>query len=155
MAYSEILKNIYLFKEFTHEELEPIQKLCRVGKANNGDTIFFQGDEAKSLFIVQFGSVHVQQKAKNDDNIEVTMLGTGSHFGEMPFLDGERRSATVLAAEKSEIIEIDYENLKKYLSTNSTVSSKFYKNIAGFLCGRLRMTTTDLSFAREKNLHHF
>jgi CRP/FNR family cyclic AMP-dependent transcriptional regulator len=155
MAYKEILKNIYLFKEFTHEELEPIQELCKLEKHNAGDTIFFQGDEAKSLFIIQFGSVHVQQKAKSGDNIEVTMIGTGSHFGEMPFLDNERRSATVVAAEKCELIQIDYFNLRSYLGTTTTVSSKFYKNLASFLCGRLRMTTIDLSFAREKNLQHF
>ena len=32
---------------------------------------------------------------------------------------------------------------------------KFYRSLALFLCGRLRLTTTDLSFAREKNLRHF
>ncbi|MCC6277163.1 MAG: cyclic nucleotide-binding domain-containing protein [Oligoflexia bacterium] len=156
MAYQEILKNIYLFKEFTLSELEPIQELCKLVTLAKGETLFFQGDLAKSLYIIKFGSVHITQKSqKGQDAVEVSMIATGSHFGEMPLLDGEKRSATVQAAEKCELIEIGYDHLKKYLESSPTTSAKFYRNLATFLAGRLRITTLDLSFAREKNLHHF
>jgi CRP-like cAMP-binding protein len=156
MAYAEILKNIYLFKGFTMAELEPIHEICKEVDLAKGETLFFQGDEAKSLYIIKFGSVHVRQKSqKGLDSIDVSMIGTGSHFGEMPLLDGEKRSATVEAAEKCELIEINFDSLKKYLLSAPQVAAKFYGNLATFLAGRLRITTLDLSFSREKNLHHF
>ena len=46
-------------------------------------------------------------------------------------------------------------DLRKVLDANPTISVKVYHSIALFLCGRLRVTTTDLSFARERNIRHF
>ena len=82
--------------------------------------------------------------------MEVEKVGPGSHFGEMAFLDGERRSAGVEVVERSEILKIDYEQLRQILIQNPAMAVKFYKTIAVFLCSRLRATTTDVSFAREK-----
>jgi CRP/FNR family transcriptional regulator, cyclic AMP receptor protein len=155
MAYKDLLKNIYLFKDFNHEELDPIQEVCVLENANNGDAIFYQGDAAKALYIIKFGSVKISQKGTEGDGVDITVLGTGSHFGEMPLLDNEARSATATASEKTELIKIDYAGLKGYLASKPAVAAKFYKSLAGFLCGRLRITTTDLGFSREKNLHHF
>lgn len=73
----------------------------------------------------------------------------------MAFVDGEPRSATAVALEKSEILQIDFEALKAHFDKNSAMAVKFYRSLANFLCGRLRVTTMDLSFSREKNIRHF
>ena len=101
------------------------------------------------------GSVRVLQKGHAGDAIEVAVLGSGSHFGEMAFLDQEKRSATVEALEKTEVLRVDYDKLRAALSTNPVIAVKFLRAMALFLCGRLRVTTNDLSFARELNLKHF
>jgi hypothetical protein len=41
------------------------------------------------------------------------------------------------------------------LEGSPPIASKFYRALARFLSNRLRQTTTDMSFAREKNLRHF
>ncbi len=101
------------------------------------------------------GSVRVMQKTAAGDMIEVAVLGTGSHFGEMAFLDNEARSATVEAIEKTDVLRVDYEKLQVVLGRQPSIAVKFLRAMALFLCGRLRVTTTDLSFARELNLKHF
>lgn len=152
---TQLLQNVYLFKEMSPAELDKIKSIVKESSYVPGDEIFSQGDDAHSLYVIKFGSVRIQQKSSAGDSIDVATLGTGSHFGEMAFVDGERRSATVTAMERTEILTMDFGDFRKVLEANPAIAVKLYRAFAHFLCGRLRITTNDLSFAREKNLRHF
>jgi CRP-like cAMP-binding protein len=147
-----LLQNVYLFKDLAPKELEQVSALAKLETHNAGDEIFMEGDKAHSLYVIKFGTVKIQHSGK-DDRVDVATLGTGSHFGEMAFVDKEKRSASVTATERAEIVRIDFAELAKLVETNSAIATKIYRSMALFLCGRLRMTTTDLSFAREKIRH--
>lgn len=151
----ELLKNCYLFRDMSPDELGHLETALSNEVFNRGDEVFSQGDVAKALYLIKMGSVRVLQKGSSGDQIEIAVLGTGSHFGEMAFLDGEKRSASVEVMEKSEILRVDYDKLRSVLTAHPVVAVKFFRALALFLCGRLRVTTTDLSFARELNLKHF
>jgi len=151
---NSLLQNVYLFKDLTLKELETVSNEVKEDSFVAGDEIFMQGDVAKALYIVKHGTVKVQHSGK-EDRVNVATLGSGAHFGEMAFLDGEKRSASVVVTERGEIVRIDFQDLHKVLTAHSEIATKVYKSLAHFLCGRLRVTTTDLSYAREKNLHHF
>jgi len=155
MANKNLLQNIYLFKRMSGGELEVISEAAEVETFGGTDELFTQGDRALALYVIKYGSVRIHQRSSAGDNIEVATLGTGSHFGEMGFVDGEPRSASATAIEKSDIIVFNYDKLRNVLERHPTIAVKFYKELAHFLCGRLRITTNDLSFAREKNLSHF
>lgn len=155
MANRNLIQNIYLFKKLTGGEQDLIADASEIQTFNPTDDIFSQNDRSAALYFIKYGSVRIHQKSSNGDNIEVANLGTGSHFGEMGFLDNEPRSATATAIERSEVVCIPYDKLRMILSQNPTMAVKFYHEMALFLCGRLRITTNDLSFSREKNLSHF
>lgn len=156
MSYHKnLLQNVYLFRGMPHDGLELINSICTVETVASGADIFSQGDQALALYVVKYGSVRIAYKSSGGDNLEVSVLGTGSHFGEMPFVDGERRSATATAMEKTEIVIVPYDKLREILDRNPNIAVYFYRELAHFLCGRLRITTQDLTFAREKNLSHF
>lgn len=149
-----LLNNVYLFKDLTPQELEMVNEIGRLETYSPGDEIFSEGDSAHALYVIKYGTVKIQHNGK-EDLINVATLGTGSHFGEMAFVDKEKRSATVTATERCEIARIEYEDLDKVLAAQPAMAVKIFRAMAVFLCGRLRVTTTDLSFAREKNLRHF
>ena len=155
MSNKNLLQNVYLFKGLTSEELGKISDISEVKTYNPGDDIFSQGDPAKALYVIKYGSVRISQKGSLGDNIEVANLGTGSHFGEMALLDGEKRSAAATALEKSDIIVLEFEKVNGLLTQEFSIAVHFFRELAHFLCGRLRITTNDLSFAREKNISHF
>lgn len=150
-----MLQNLYLFQDLPEDKLQKIDAISEIVTYGTGEDVFVQGDEAKALYVIQFGSVRIHQKSPGGDNVEITTLGTGSHFGEMAFIDGEPRSASATAIEKSNILEIDYKKLKELLVEDLQVAVHFYREFAHFLSGRLRITTNDLSFARSENLSHF
>lgn len=151
---AELFKNIYLFKDLSPKELEQLSEIASVETFNPGDEVFNEGDQAVSLFVIKFGTVRIRRSGK-EDAVEVAQLGTGGHFGEMAFVDGEPRSATVVALERSELVKLDFDRLRTFFENNPSVAVKVYRSFALFLCGRLRITTMDLSFSREKNIRHF
>jgi CRP/FNR family transcriptional regulator, cyclic AMP receptor protein len=152
--HQNLIQNVYLFKDLSPKELESVNAIAAVETYNSGDEVYCEGDKAASLFFIKFGSVRIRRSGK-DDSVDVAQLGTGSHFGEMSFVDGEARSATVIAMEKSEIVKIDFDALRKLFEKEPAIAVKVYRSLAHFLCGRLRITTMDLSFSREKNIRHF
>ncbi|MBN8540584.1 MAG: cyclic nucleotide-binding domain-containing protein [Deltaproteobacteria bacterium] len=151
---AELFKNIYLFKDLSPKELEQLSEIATVETFNPGDEVFSEGDKAVSLFVIKFGTVRIRRSGK-EDVVEVAQLGTGGHFGEMAFVDGEPRSATVVALERTELVKLDFDSLRSFFEKNPAVAVKVYRSFAHFLCGRLRITTMDLSFSREKNIRHF
>ena len=155
MAEKNLLQNVYLFKTMTMDEVLKINQIAESLTVMPGDEVFNEGEKATAMYVIRFGSVRIYQNSKENDKVEVALLGTGSHFGEMAMIDQEPRSASVVAVEKSEVIRLDYEKLKTVLNKNPIVAVKFYEALCQFLCGRLRITTKDMSFAREKNLQHF
>ncbi len=155
MGNRNILQSIYLFKHMSSEELDIISESGELESFGPSDEIFYQGEKAHALYVIKYGSIRIHQRSTAGDNIEVATLGTGSHFGEMSFVDGEPRSASATAIEKSDIFVFNYDSLRTTLDKHPTMAVKFYQALAHFLCGRLRITTNDLSFSREKNLSHF
>lgn len=154
MSAANLIQNVYLFKELTPNELEQVGQIAKTTGYNPGDEVFSEGDTASALYVIKHGTVKIQHSGKSE-SINVATLGTGSHFGEMAFVDGEKRSATVSVIEKAELVSLDFQDLRRLLDTHPAIAVKVYRSLAHFLCGRLRITTTDLSFAREKNMRHF
>lgn len=155
MARSDLLKLLYLFKDLSDSELKLIQGIAKTTKYNPGDEVFSQGDRATALYLMQYGSIKIHLNDEKGDNIEITRLGTGSHFGEMPFLDGQARSASATVLEPSEVVEVDYDKLSAIMVDHQGIAVHFYRQFATFLAGRLRLTTKDLTFARSKVVTHF
>lgn len=70
-----------------------------------GTLLIRQGDQGDSLFAVGPGSLSVRIAGKNGDR-EVARLGAGSLVGEFMLLEGQERTASVVALEASCAVEI-------------------------------------------------
>ncbi len=68
----------------------------RLVRFNIGDVIFRSGDTSREMYIIRSGTVKVMIN-KNDSLFQLTELGPGHYIGEMSFLTGIPRSATVIA----------------------------------------------------------
>lgn len=143
------LKSIYLFAEFTDSELSKVAAIATEKEFIAGQDIFTHGQKANSFFVVTMGTVKVATNSGSGDEIKIRNLGSGSHFGEMSFMDQEPRSATVSATESSRVIEIPYQQLTSLLESDSVLALKLYRSLARFLTKRLRSTTEDLNLLRS------
>lgn len=154
MVQAGLLKNIYLFKGLSEDEIRKVAEIAVERQYSAGQDVFVYGQEAKSFFVIGMGSLRIYSTTKDGDDIELSNLSTGDHFGEVSFLDSEKRSATVQAVETSTLFEIKFDEFRKLLDTSPSMAIHVYKSMAKYLCGRLRTTSEDLSHIREIRLRH-
>lgn len=144
-----MLKSIYLFSEFSDAELKKVAVIAEDKNFMPGQDIFSVGQDAGAMYVVVMGSVQISVNSEEGDEIRIRNFGSGSHFGEMPFIDGGKRSATVTTMESSHVAEIPYAKLLALLEQDGAMACKFYRSTARFLASRLRATTTDLNQIKE------
>ena len=73
-----------------------------------GDVIFRRNDYTNSLYSVLEGEVEIQL-----DKGEAVVLGPGEFFGEMGLISGRRRTATIVAKQRSLLLEVDRNTMVK------------------------------------------
>ena len=155
MISDTLLKGVYLFSDLGADERGRLAKIAEPMSLQAGFQIFRAGEEATALYLIKNGSVRIAALSPSGERIEVATLASGSHFGEMALIDGAKRSASAETLEATSIFRFDYARIRSLLDGSPPIASKFYRALARFLANRLRQTTTDMSFAREKNLRHF
>jgi small-conductance mechanosensitive channel len=120
----ERLSEVPLFAPLTDEETQRIAETVEAKIFSTGEKIVRRGQDGKSMFIIHRGSVKVQ--INEDGKIKVLRnLSEGDFFGEMGLFTGEPRTATVLASEETEVLEIKHTCLKPILEENPELVERF------------------------------
>ncbi len=102
-----------LFSTFSAEELLAIIRGLSLLSFEPGEIIVSENQPGDSLFVVADGSVRVYVRSATAENRQVRILGTSEFFGEISLLSGKPRTATVIAAEPTEILELDRKTLDR------------------------------------------
>jgi len=148
---NRLLESFYLFRGAASEDMSPVDALAEEQRLGSGETVFHEGDEADAMYLVAHGTIDI---LKSSDETVIATLGAGDEFGELPFFDPGRRSATARTRETSQIIRIPFRGLRDLLAKRPALALVVHRNGCSFLAKRLRQTTTDMSFARELNRRH-
>jgi tetratricopeptide (TPR) repeat protein len=90
---------IPLFAGFSQEEFEDFTKMMAVHTPGPGQVIVKQGDTGKSVYIIASGTVKVHATLPTGERLDLAKLNPNDFFGEMAFLAGKPRTATVETAE--------------------------------------------------------
>jgi len=91
-----------------------------------GEEIFLEGDDSQDLFVLVSGQLDILKG--NKKIVEITEKG--SLFGEMSFLLGEKRTATVKANNDVKTIRIPKEEVSAFLHEFPDVASEITKLLA-------------------------
>jgi small-conductance mechanosensitive channel/CRP-like cAMP-binding protein len=116
-AISERLNNVPIFAPLSDEETERLAELTRIRVYAPGEAIVRMGQEGNSMFVIIRGSVDVQ--IPHNSTVKVlNTLKENDFFGEMSLLTGEPRTATVVAAEETEVLRITKASMKPIFEAN-------------------------------------
>jgi CRP-like cAMP-binding protein len=102
-----LLSKCDLLRHLPPDDIEDILPLVQTRTVNRGDTLFHVGAPGDALYIVGRGSVEVLPAGADVATQPIAVLGEGQVFGEMALLTGGPRTATVRAAENSQLLEIE------------------------------------------------
>ena len=94
-----------------------------------GETLIRAGDEGSSMFVVHNGRVEVQVSEGGKPRT-VAVLNEGNFFGEMGLFTGEPRTASVVAVEETEVLEIGHDAMKHVFETNPDLAESISWTIA-------------------------
>jgi CRP-like cAMP-binding protein len=90
------LKEHWLFADLSPEEVDRTVEMVREIQFRPGDVLLRQGDPSDGVFLVGTGSLHATA-TNNRGAAFLNLIHAGEVLGEMGTLDGEPRSATVMA----------------------------------------------------------
>ena len=82
-----------------------------------GSVVFNEGDRGDVLHIVRSGVLKVVRPS-DDPEVTLQRLEPGQAFGELGVLNGERRSASVIALEPCETLEVAKDDLDRVLAAH-------------------------------------
>ncbi len=113
----EQLSNIPIFAPLSDEETQKLAQASSARVYAPGEAIVHQGRQGNSMFVINRGAVKVQILEDGQPKI-INKLKESDFFGEMSLLTGQPRSATVVAEEETEVLQIRKKALKPIFETN-------------------------------------
>lgn len=116
-GFIERLSGVDIFAPLTIEEIATLAGASVSHIFAPGETVIRAGDAGSSMFVVHNGRVKVQI-SDNGKQRTVAVLKDGEFFGEMALFTGEPRTANVVAAEETEVLEIGHQAMKHLFETN-------------------------------------
>ena len=114
---AELLSAVDIFSPLTSDELNALAAGVTSRVFAPGEAIIRAGDSGDSMFVVHRGSVDVRVDS-NGTQRTIKRLGEGAFFGEMALFTGEPRTASVVAAEETEVLEVGHDAMKGLFQTN-------------------------------------
>ena len=103
MTSSRAYEDDGFWSDLNEKEQHEVKSIMRVRKVQRGELLIEQGAEANALYVVNFGLFEVM----GCEGQVVTEIGAGQLIGEIGFFAGSPRTASVVAARNSEVLEID------------------------------------------------
>lgn len=125
----ERLSAVDIFAPLSVDETEKLAAASASHVFAPGEMVIRAGDQGSSMFVVHNGRVQVQV-TENGQPRTVAVLNEGDFFGEMALLTGEPRTASVVAMEETEVLEIGHEAMKPLFNTNPDLAESISYTIA-------------------------
>lgn len=117
------LRKVPLFANLDDAILEKLEKGVNLKSYNQGDIIFREGDLGDSLYVIRTGFVKITKKHEDKDQI-IAYLSQGNYFGEMALLEDEKRTASVSAFTKVEVLQVLKEDFNMLLNADTKLAEE-------------------------------
>src|SRR5580704_1702831 len=121
----KLLAKSDLMRHLPAEQIEQILPRIHELKLKAGDILFRAGDAGDALYIVAHGKVEVLTEPATDGKIAtglIAVLGEGHAFGELSLLSGDPRTATIRAAENSDLLRIGKQDFEELIAADGELA---------------------------------
>ncbi len=118
----EVLNTVPLFRNVAPEDLAGFAQLTRERTYPKGSVIVFEDDPGDALYLVASGQVKVVLIGEDGREVILSVMGSGSFFGEMALLDDRPRSAHVIAMEDSRLLLLRRDDFQNQLRQSPAVA---------------------------------
>jgi CRP-like cAMP-binding protein len=134
------LEAVPLFQACTRRQLRAVARIAEIYDAAPGTVLIRAGEPGEEFFLIVEGTARVHVSAKKRLRLE-----PGDFFGEMSLLDGEPRSATVVADTSLRLLVIGRRNFAALLDKVPGMTL----NLLATLSRRVRRAERALDISRR------
>jgi CRP-like cAMP-binding protein len=146
----EFLKNAAIFEDLEDRDFAKISA-CGVKKDyEKGDVILMEEESGSALFVIIDGEVKVVRVGDDGREVILSILGPSDIFGEMALLDGEARSASVVALGRAQLFMIHRKDFLGLLHEFPSIAISLLKH----LTQRLRRADALIKSLSLKDAYH-
>ena len=103
---AELLGTVPLLASLTLQQRELLARTTRPRRVRRGEIVYAQGSPGDALYVVARGSVLVHRTGRGGERRAMTVIEAPGSFGEIPLVDGGRRSASVEALEDTDLFVV-------------------------------------------------
>lgn len=128
---------IPLFSSLTEEETYEVVRMCRIHRVAAGRTLFEQGDDGRSLFLVETGEVDIELERETGHEV-VAKLGAYDVVGELALVSPAPRSATARVTADAVVYEISAADFDRLVQQMHPAAFKISRSLSRIVCRRIR-----------------
>ena len=146
----EFLKNVNIFSHLSDEKINEIKKYFTLREYPKGSMIILEEEYGDVVFLVKKGTVKITRVNDEGKEVILSLMGENDMVGEMSVIDGESRSANVLAQENCELYAIRSEDFLRLLKENFEISF----SLMGELANRIRKSDQHIEALSLSDAEH-
>ena len=130
---AEDLGKIELLCDLSKSVLSDTAKSCRWRSYSANEQIIDRQSEATEVFFVVEGRVRVVNYSISGREITLDDVDAGGHFGELAAIDGEPRSASVMALSYCSVAIMAQDNFLALINENASIALKVMRGLASII----------------------
>ncbi len=140
-AADDALARAGLFQGVAPEAREALASALQYSDYTRGDTVFTEGEQGDTLFIVLTGKVKVGRRAADGRENMLSVMGPSDMFGELSLFDPGPRTATATVLTDARLASLAHAALRPWLNDRPEIAEQLLRVLAR----RLRRTNDALA----------
>jgi CRP-like cAMP-binding protein len=137
----EVLAKAGLFQGVAPEAADALASSLTYADYVRGDTVFAEGEQGDSLYIVLSGKVKVGRKAADGRENMLSVMGPSDMFGELSLFDPGPRTATATVVTDARLASLAHDSLRPWITDRPEIAEQLLRVLAR----RLRRTNDALA----------
>ncbi len=129
MADKELLGKLSFFEGFDDDELAILSKVAKEVAFKRGGTLFKESEAGNALHVIAEGEVKSCVAAPDGELFTLNIMKKGDSFGAMSFIDGTKRSSSIVAVTEGFALYIEKADFDKIMADNPDLTQKFLVKI--------------------------
>ena len=137
----EVLAAAGLFQGVPPEAAQSLARSLDYGDFARGETVFVEGEQGDTVFIVLSGKVKIGRRAADGRENMLSVMGPSDMFGELSLFDPGPRTATASVLTDARLASLAHSALRPWLAEHP----EFAEQLLRVLARRLRRTNDALA----------
>jgi CRP-like cAMP-binding protein len=125
----QALNKIHLLAELSDEDKLKLIRQLHIKKFKRGEQVVIKDQPSTELYFLISGRLKVVDYSSSGREVGFIFIEEGAHFGELAFIDGKPRSASIVATESSTVAILSANEARQLIYTNPIVTEKLFKQL--------------------------